>query len=188
MLTFIKPDTTVTPKNQPLKNLNMVPPAKKVKKSNDEPKSVIYTARGLNSDVRLRAFDTEFHVHSTVLKMHSAFFFKFLDSPDKTPPATVAPGTFKYEWVTKIDEDGSWSLVDARSIEVRTTSGTLTGGPRLKFVLHGQQKRDTQFDKFKGDKTKELIAFEKLLRAIYGEVRRLRAGLFHYYAAHRTIS
>jgi len=106
----------------------MVPPAKNVKMSNDEPKSVIFTARGLNSDVRLCAFETEFHVHSMVLKMHSAFFFKFLDSPDKTPPETVAPGAFKYEWATKIDEDGSWSLVDARSIEVRITSSSQTCG------------------------------------------------------------
>jgi len=76
----------------------------------------------VNTDVRLRVFDVEFHVHSTILKLHSAFFFKFLDSADKRPADTVAPGSFKYEWITKIDEDGSWSLVDARSIEVRVTS------------------------------------------------------------------
>jgi hypothetical protein len=97
----------------------MAPPAKKAKTSNDGPKPVVFTTRGLTADVRLGVFNAEFHVHSVVLKMHSAFFFKFLDSPDKASPATVAPGVFKYEWVTKIDEDGSWSLVDARFIEVR---------------------------------------------------------------------
>jgi hypothetical protein len=100
----------------------MAPPTKKAKTSNDDPKLVIFTARGLNADARLRVFDTGFHVHSVVLKMHSAFFFKFLDSLDKKPTDTVAPGAFKYEWVTKIDEDGSWFLVDARSIEVRVTA------------------------------------------------------------------
>jgi hypothetical protein len=93
----------------------MASPVENAKK----PKPVSFTARGLTADVRLGVFDAEFHVHSVVLKMHSAFFFKFLDSPDKIPAAAVAPGPFKYEWVTKIDEDGSWSLVDARSIEVR---------------------------------------------------------------------
>jgi hypothetical protein len=116
----------------------MAPPAKKAKKSNDEPAMpgpVVFAARGLESDVRLRVFNTEFYVHSTMLKLHSAFFFKFLGSPDKTPPVTVEPGAVKYEWATKIDEDGSWSLVDARSIEVRITSNSQTCGSRPKLVL-----------------------------------------------------
>jgi hypothetical protein len=96
---------------------NMAPPAKKLKmsKSNDKPTMpgpIIFKARGLNADVRLRAFETDFHVHSVILKIHSAFF-KFLDSADKIDalknPTPV--GGFKYEWVTKIDEDGSWALV-----------------------------------------------------------------------------
>jgi hypothetical protein len=53
-----------------------------------------------------------------ILKLHSAFFFKFLDSPKKKRHATLAHGDFKYEWVTKID-DGTWFLVDACSVEVR---------------------------------------------------------------------
>jgi hypothetical protein len=96
----------------------MTRPAKKAKKSksNDKPTMpgpIIFKARGLNADVRLRAFDTEFRVHSVILKIHSAFFFKFLDSADKTAAlADSTPvGGFKYEWVTNIDEDGSWSLV-----------------------------------------------------------------------------
>jgi hypothetical protein len=100
----------------------MAPPAKKAKTSNDDPKQVFFAARGLNADVRLRVFNTEFHVHSVVLKMHPAFFFKFLDSLDKPPTNPVGPRDFKYEWVTKIDEDGSWPLVDARPIKVGVIS------------------------------------------------------------------
>ncbi|KAI9047751.1 hypothetical protein LZ554_008461 [Drepanopeziza brunnea f. sp. 'monogermtubi'] len=73
-------------------------------------KSIVLSARGLTHDVILRVFDTELHVHSIILKQQSAFFFKFLDSPDKA--SLPAPnGPYAYEWVTKIDDDGkSWSL------------------------------------------------------------------------------
>ncbi|KAM3086156.1 hypothetical protein ACMFMG_000292 [Clarireedia jacksonii] len=65
-------------------------------------------------DVKLKIFDTlDFHVHSIILKMHSAFFRKFLDSPEKGSPLT---GKWRYEWGTVIDDDGSWSLVDIRNI------------------------------------------------------------------------
>jgi hypothetical protein len=96
----------------------MAPPAKKAKTSKgiDKPTMpgpIIFKARGLNTDVRLRAFETDFHVHSVFLKIHSAFFFKFLDSADKTAALTnlTLAGGFKYEWITKIDGDRSWSLV-----------------------------------------------------------------------------
>jgi hypothetical protein len=102
----------------------MAPPAKRAKKSNKNneptiPVPIIFKARSLNADVRLRAFDTEFHVHSVILKIHSAFFFKFLDSPEKTSTlADPTPaGRFKYEWVTKADEDGTWALVAARKVD-----------------------------------------------------------------------
>ena len=71
-------------------------------------------------DVRLRCFDTEFHVHSVILKLYSAFFAKFLDSPDKAHPQTVPVGRFKYEWVSKVDDDGSWGFEAVKPGEVRT--------------------------------------------------------------------
>jgi hypothetical protein len=110
----------------------MAPPAKRMKSSatsesgsnsdSDEECAalpVIFKAPGFPSDLRLQVFETMFHVHSVILKLHSEFFFKFLDSPEKMIPGVlIAPG-FKYEWVTKVDEDGEgWGLVDARSIEV----------------------------------------------------------------------
>ena len=86
------------------------------------PKSapIIFTARGPVVDVRLRCFDTEFHVHSVILKLYSAFFAKFLDSPDKAHPQTVPVGRFKYEWVSKVDDDGSWGFEAVKPGEVRT--------------------------------------------------------------------
>lgn len=72
-----------------------------------------YSLPGSEPDVRLKVFDVvEFHVHSVLLKMHSAFFRAFLDSPEKIVPASTE---FKYEWVTKFDNDGSWHLVAAQS-------------------------------------------------------------------------
>jgi hypothetical protein len=66
--------------------------------------------------VRLRVFDTEFHVHSSALKLSSAFSRKFLDSPSKLQASS---STFFYEWITKVDEDGSWALVSGDTAEVR---------------------------------------------------------------------
>ncbi|KAL2063643.1 hypothetical protein VTL71DRAFT_5448 [Oculimacula yallundae] len=72
---------------------------------------IVFSARGLKLDVRLQVFDKIFHVHSTILKLHSAYFFKFLDPANAAPVADPAPGSFPYEWVTKVDMDGLWYLV-----------------------------------------------------------------------------
>src|SRR6187402_2341564 len=69
-------------------------PAKK-QKVDDAKSPIVFHTPGLKPDVRLMVFDEEFHVHSVLLKLHSAFFRKFLDSPDKYPPtgATVITST-----------------------------------------------------------------------------------------------
>ncbi|KAL3425286.1 hypothetical protein PVAG01_02077 [Phlyctema vagabunda] len=66
-------------------------------------------------DTRFKLFGNyaEFHVHSAILKMHSAFFRKFLDSPDKKCPAPSAP--FRYEWISKYEGNGKWCLVSVGS-------------------------------------------------------------------------
>ena len=74
--------------------------------SNDElPASpIIFEARGLVPDVHLDVFGTMIHVHSTVLKMHSHYFFSYLDAPGS---AIAIPGTaFKYDWTTKVVDEG----------------------------------------------------------------------------------
>jgi hypothetical protein len=79
--------------------------------SNITPSSpIVFKARGMNPDVCLEVFGTKFHVHSVVLKLHSHFFYTFFDSADKNN--TGSGGTFKYEWVTKVVDDGKdWQLV-----------------------------------------------------------------------------
>lgn len=58
------------------------PPAKK-QKLDDTNSPIVFSQPGLKPDTRLTVFDQEFHVHSIILKLKSAFFRKFLDSPDK---------------------------------------------------------------------------------------------------------
>ncbi|KAI9648199.1 hypothetical protein NHQ30_002831 [Ciborinia camelliae] len=62
-------------------------------------------------DTRFVLFgETEIQLHSVILKLHSEFFRKFLDSPDKKP--AEASAKFRYEWVSEIEEDGTWHMVD----------------------------------------------------------------------------
>jgi hypothetical protein len=76
-----------------------------------KPSPAIFKARGLKPDVCLEVFGTDFHVHSTILKLYSHFFFTFFDSADKSGGSTGS-GCFKYEWVTKVVDDGKdWQLV-----------------------------------------------------------------------------
>ncbi|KAG4441309.1 hypothetical protein IFR05_003237 [Cadophora sp. M221] len=80
---------------------------------------IIFEARGMGPpDMRIIAMGVEYHVHSTLMRMHMNFFDVFLDSADKAP---IVGGLFRYEWVTLIDHDGTWSVVcsnpDISSIE-----------------------------------------------------------------------
>ncbi|KUJ24470.1 uncharacterized protein LY89DRAFT_727496 [Mollisia scopiformis] len=103
---------------------------------------VVFTARGLRLDTRLNVLRQEFHCHSAILKLKSNFFFKFMDSPDKV---LNNEGPFKYEWVSSIDDDGTWGLVAADpSKDKLLASWTL-----------------------KGDTNDEIKAFMNLLYAMY---------------------
>ncbi|KAF8849416.1 hypothetical protein BDZ45DRAFT_752780 [Acephala macrosclerotiorum] len=51
---------------------------------------ITFSARGLELDTCLKVFNTEFHVHSVILKMHSAFFFKLWIPPTKLVTTTTA--------------------------------------------------------------------------------------------------
>lgn len=78
--------------------------------STSSPQEAIkFVARGSELDTCLKVFDTEFHVHSTILKMHSASFHRLLDSADKIgkPKAQLS---FKHSYITEVDEVG-WYLV-----------------------------------------------------------------------------
>jgi hypothetical protein len=74
------------------------------------PSQIVFKARGMKPSVCLEVFGTNFHVHSVVLKLHSHFFYTFFDSADKN--SSGVGGAFKYEWVTKVVDDGKdWQLV-----------------------------------------------------------------------------
>ncbi|KAE8450657.1 hypothetical protein EG329_006001 [Mollisiaceae sp. DMI_Dod_QoI] len=134
---------------------------------------VKFSVPGFKPDVRLKVFDNlEFHVHSIMLKIHSGFFRKFLDSPEKKIPASAE---FAYEWVTKIDDDMSWHLIAAqyRTIEAEQNVGAL-----------GEHQAH------------EERTFEKLLLAIYNKpyaIDKLNdlihlTKLADYYCALRIVS
>ncbi|KAH7355137.1 hypothetical protein BKA65DRAFT_581836, partial [Rhexocercosporidium sp. MPI-PUGE-AT-0058] len=53
-------------------------------------------------------FETEYHVNSVILKLHSNYFRRFFDSPDKPQRPEGTP--FRYEYITVLDEDGTWAL------------------------------------------------------------------------------
>ncbi|TVY39552.1 hypothetical protein LOCC1_G004464 [Lachnellula occidentalis] len=96
------------------------------------PAPIKFLSPGLKPDTRLMVFEQEFHVHSTILKLHSNYFRQFLDSPDKT--GAPASALFQYEYVSVVDEDGTWALestekatiVSGRSIAKGTTPTTET--------------------------------------------------------------
>ncbi|TVY44769.1 hypothetical protein LSUB1_G000600 [Lachnellula subtilissima] len=108
-------------------------------------KPLIFSMPDFTPDTRLRVFGQDFHVHSSFLKLHSAFFRTFLDSPEKGLPATSCG--FRYEWVTEVDKDDTWSLVWAGSTE---KSGTVS-----------------DVGKFTGDQNAEISAFTIVIQAIY---------------------
>ena len=82
-------------------------------------KPIIFTLPGRVVDTRLQVFDKEFHVHSAILTLYSAFFRKFLDSADKT----VATGLqFQYDYKTCLDADGTWGLEASSKVSIRCSS------------------------------------------------------------------
>jgi hypothetical protein len=107
----------------------MTAPASKKQKTSHSPEIVAFSSPGQAPDVRLNVLGIkEFHVHCFLLKHHSAFFRKFLDSPGKKGAdgtgrnhgeASTAvekragqATSFRYEWVSQFDEDGKgWHLV-----------------------------------------------------------------------------
>lgn len=93
-------------------------------------------------DTRLQVFETEFHVHSSVLKSYSAFFAKFMNSTEKDNHAHAFTD-FQYEWATKVDEDGSWALQSSIS------------------------NTNINVQRYAGDSEQQASNFEKFLGALY---------------------
>ncbi|KAL2063645.1 hypothetical protein VTL71DRAFT_5450 [Oculimacula yallundae] len=93
------------------------PPAKKQKTMgiNNKP-PIVFNTPGYPLDVRLEVFDQDFHLSLAPLKLYSAFFRKFLDSPDKAADSGGACTKLTYHWTTEVDgeENDTWHLCDIR--------------------------------------------------------------------------
>lgn len=69
---------------------------------------MVFFSPGLTPDVRFTMYDKfEYHLHSIVLKLHSRFFQRFLNSPEKSH--VPASKEFQYEYVSAENEEG-WVL------------------------------------------------------------------------------
>jgi hypothetical protein len=77
---------------------------------------IVFQSPGLKPDVRLTVCGQEFHVHSVILKPHSNFFRKFLDSPEKEAAPPSSP--FKYDYASVTDADGFSGLEPVTAAKV----------------------------------------------------------------------
>ncbi|KAF4637464.1 hypothetical protein G7Y89_g620 [Cudoniella acicularis] len=117
------------------------PLAKKPKVEVEPP--TVFTTPGTRPDLRFKVFNREFHVHSVILRVNSAFFRKFLD-PINLEDQKPASGLFTYEWYTKIEDDGSWCI---------------TSKP--------PEGKDADISKLKGNPVYEERAFRNILCALF---------------------
>ncbi|KAI9716927.1 MAG: hypothetical protein M1812_005076 [Candelaria pacifica] len=69
------------------------------------PPPIVFVSPGGTLDTCLTVFGQEFHAESVVLRQHSGFFRTFLSLESEPSSAE-----FKYEYVSKIDKDGTWGL------------------------------------------------------------------------------
>ncbi|RDW69603.1 hypothetical protein BP6252_08623 [Coleophoma cylindrospora] len=82
------------------------------------PPPQVFRSPGLVCDTRLTVCDQEFHVHSVILKLYSNYFRKFLDCPERHPPAVAQTGSaFKYDYIAVVDEDNIWGLEPVASAQ-----------------------------------------------------------------------
>ena len=110
-----KPSTSKTSIKQPPKSEPSLSNMATTTDSNADVTSspVIYASPSFGSpDACITVFNKGFHVHSQILQEYIPFFRKFLTSADKAGQPLPASG-FKYDWITKVDEDGKgWGPVN----------------------------------------------------------------------------
>ncbi|TVY34570.1 hypothetical protein LSUB1_G008005 [Lachnellula subtilissima] len=135
---------------------------------------IIFKCPGLELDTRLNVFGQEFHVHSAILRLYSAFFRTFLDSPDKTP--APASAFFRYEYVSVVDDDGTWGLEvtlkrddqKAVSQEAGSSPTPAEGVSHLKTTTSQSNSGNPKKSR-KSQARIERLAFGRLLYALYRE-------------------
>ncbi|KAL2011057.1 hypothetical protein VTN00DRAFT_3775 [Thermoascus crustaceus] len=81
----------------------------------DANQPIIFQAFGESPDTCLDVFGYKFYVHSRILKLHSAFFRKFMDSnignvSDRDDVSSKVAHGIRYQYVAQADNDGSWGL------------------------------------------------------------------------------
>ncbi|KAE8442862.1 hypothetical protein EG329_002604 [Mollisiaceae sp. DMI_Dod_QoI] len=114
---------------------------------------IVFSAQGQpQPDTRLTVFDRQFHVHSMVLKLHSGYFNAFFEPKNEEPAPEPAPGQFKYEYITKIDNDGTW--FPGRAADTKDPAGDVKN--------------------YIGDPRAQETAFEKLLHIFYDRPIRIK--------------
>lgn len=86
----------------------MAPPPAKKQKTDPKP-PIIFKSPGMKPDIYFKVFNQEFHVTSMVLKLTCGFFRTFLDPSGGKLPKSTQPA-FASEWLTRIDDDGTWEL------------------------------------------------------------------------------
>ncbi|KAH8795468.1 hypothetical protein BGZ57DRAFT_865733 [Hyaloscypha finlandica] len=124
------------------------PPKKRrrSKSPKDTREPIVFRSPGLKPDVRLTVVGQVFHVHSIILKLHSNFFRKFLDSADKV--AAPASASFQYDYVSVFDADGAWGLEPAAAKATSSSS-------------------EKSFAEYPEAQAKEIEPFRKLLCSMY---------------------
>lgn len=81
---------------------------------------IVFASPGLDIDVRIVVFDEEYHVHSTILKLNSAWFRTSIGRIDRGTPK-IPVSEFKYDYVSVLDKDGIWGLEIAAEADVCST-------------------------------------------------------------------
>ncbi len=76
------------------------------------PEPIVFVSPGGTPDTSLTVFGQEFHAESVVLRLHSGFFRTFL-----TAKAETSTSKFKYEYVSKVDKDGTWGLQPKHTVQ-----------------------------------------------------------------------
>jgi hypothetical protein len=99
------------------------PPSKKQRTGNApiHPMApIVFKTPIARPDMRVKVFRKEFHIHSTILKLYSEYFRKFLDSPEKPSTSSSNPSTtqFKYDYISIVDEDGEWGLEPVSMVSI----------------------------------------------------------------------
>jgi hypothetical protein len=89
------------------------PPTKKMKPTYKDP--IVFGIPGEGVDTSITVFEQVYHVSSMALKMHTMYFQKFLD-PSNGAGNKFLSGRFKYNWFTKVEEDGFWVISSAPEV------------------------------------------------------------------------